>query len=313
MSSRFPFPGIPAGWYVVAVSDELRPGALLARRYFDRELVIYRTGSGSVRVADAFCPHLGAHLGKVGHVEGDQLRCGFHGFRYDEAGVCVATAYDGPPPAEARLPHARVEEQNGLVLAWYDPLGRDPGWRVPVLDERGWNRIRWSRYGIDTTPQETTENSVDLGHFTQLHGFVEGWITRPIQTDGAHLSIAYCAVKPVGPARLEVHYDVKVSGLGYSQVDVRIPALRLDIRVFVLPVPIGPERVDLVLGASTTTNLGPASRLVRRIAHSVLCGEVERDLDVWNHKIYVHPPALAKGDGPIGLYRRWAGQFYAAD
>ena len=31
---------------------------------------------------------------------------------------------------------------------------------------------------------------------------------------------------------------------------------------------------------------------------------------IWTHKRYVHPPALSKGDGPVGLYRRWARQFY---
>ena len=32
-------------------------------RYFDQELVIFRTESGAVKVLDAYCPHMGAHLG----------------------------------------------------------------------------------------------------------------------------------------------------------------------------------------------------------------------------------------------------------
>lgn len=31
---------------------------------------------------------------------------------------------------------------------------------------------------------------------------------------------------------------------------------------------------------------------------------------VWENKQYRERPALAVGDGPIGLYRRWARQFY---
>lgn len=38
--------------------------------------------------------------------------------------------------------------------------------------------------------------------------------------------------------------------------------------------------------------------------------EVGNDLVIWRHKRYCPQPALAKGDGPIGAYRRWARQFY---
>ena len=69
MGDRFPF-GLPAGWFVIATSDELAPGTLITRRYFEREIVIYRTASGTASVIDAHCPHMGAHLGKVGKVEG---------------------------------------------------------------------------------------------------------------------------------------------------------------------------------------------------------------------------------------------------
>ena len=99
--TRFPF-GIPSGWYVVATSQEVTPGQVVRRRYFDRELAVYRTQSGELSVIDAHCPHMGAHLGKLGTVEGEVLRCGFHGFRYGLDGRCLATEYGSPPPEEAR-------------------------------------------------------------------------------------------------------------------------------------------------------------------------------------------------------------------
>jgi hypothetical protein len=34
--------------------------------------------------------------------------------------------------------------------------------------------------------------------------------------------------------------------------------------------------------------------------------------EVWRHKRFASRPALAAGDGPIGLYRQWTRQFYAA-
>jgi len=92
---------------------------------------------------------------------------------------------------------------------------------------------------------------------------------------------------------------------------VRIDALRFDIRVWVLPVPRDEENVDLVIGASTKKGLGPISSFARFIAHRIVCQEVEEDVDVWAYKAFVDQPALAKGDGPVVEYRRYAKQFYA--
>jgi hypothetical protein len=38
--------------------------------------------------------------------------------------------------------------------------------------------------------------------------------------------------------------------------------------------------------------------------------DVKQDFHIWENKSYIAPPALAKGDGPVGKYRQWAKQFY---
>ena len=35
-----------------------------------------------------------------------------------------------------------------------------------------------------------------------------------------------------------------------------------------------------------------------------------QDFEIWEHKQYADSPALAKEDGPIGVYRRYCEQFY---
>ena len=64
-------------------------------------------------------------------------------------------------------------------------------------------------------------------------------------------------------------------------------------------------------GMSTSKKLGPLAGPARFLVHRIVCGEVEQDLDVWTYKEFLPQPALAKGDGPIAEYRRWARQFYA--
>ena len=71
--SRFPF-GIPNSWYVLAYSEEVPRGEVVALDYLGRRMVAFRGESGEVSVLDAHCPHLGAHLAFGGRVEGDTLR-----------------------------------------------------------------------------------------------------------------------------------------------------------------------------------------------------------------------------------------------
>ena len=316
VGKRFPFPRLPNGWYAVALADEVKPGELISRHYFSKEIVIYRTQSGVVRVIDAFCPHMGAHLGKLGEVKGERLRCGFHGFTYDGSGRCVATSYDGNLPQKAQLRLWDVREQNGLVLVWFDPDERAATWEIPALADSEWIGLRWRRFRIATHPQETTENSVDFGHFTQIHSFVEASVTREVDTDGPLLTMSYRAHRPLGVPglpkyRMPFDYDIKVWGLGYSQVDVRVDTIRFGVRIWVLPVPLDEDNIDLVLGVSTPRRLGPFARIGRFITYRILCEEVEQDRKFWAYKTYVETPPLAKGDGPVIAYRRYAQQFYA--
>ena len=79
MKKRFPFSSNPVGWYAVALGEQLTVGGVLPLSYFGQDLVAFRGDDGVARVLDAYCPHLGAHLGHGGVVEGASIRCPFHG------------------------------------------------------------------------------------------------------------------------------------------------------------------------------------------------------------------------------------------
>ena len=64
---EFPFP-MPNGWFCISRSDEIKPGEVKSLKFCDNQVVAFRTESGEATVLDAFCPHLGAHLGDhLGH------------------------------------------------------------------------------------------------------------------------------------------------------------------------------------------------------------------------------------------------------
>lgn len=152
----------PQSWYAVAFSDELAPGALLTRRLAGGDIIVFRTQGGVVGVSDPFCPHLGAHLGVGGTVEGETLHCPFHGFRFATTGACVATGYGTRPPPRARLRMWRCREVNEIIFVWYDPAGGMPHWEPPPLDTRGWTPLIHTTFDLRDHVQETVENSVDI-------------------------------------------------------------------------------------------------------------------------------------------------------
>src|SRR5208337_1884068 len=111
--SRFPFPRYPNGWFQVAYGDEIAKGSVQRLQYFGQELVAFRGDDGALRVLDAYCPHLGAHLAIGGKVIGNTLRCPFHGWRFDGEGQCVEVPYAKKIPPKGQTRAWPVVERNG--------------------------------------------------------------------------------------------------------------------------------------------------------------------------------------------------------
>src|SRR5678815_5883705 len=88
---------------MVGYSDELPIGTTKALRYFGQALAAYRGEDGKIRILDAHCPHMGAHLGVNGVVIGDRIACPFHGWRFCETGECVEIPYAKKIPPKARV------------------------------------------------------------------------------------------------------------------------------------------------------------------------------------------------------------------
>ena len=117
---------VPNGWFAVAVASEIPPGRVEIVRYFDTELVVFRTESGEVAVFDAYCPHLGAHLGHGGKVDGERLRCPFHGWGFGTSGACEDIPYAKriPPNADAARTRAKRIAKPRIPMP---PSGRRAG------------------------------------------------------------------------------------------------------------------------------------------------------------------------------------------
>jgi phenylpropionate dioxygenase-like ring-hydroxylating dioxygenase large terminal subunit len=316
MLERFPPGGYPIGWYPVSASRRLAPGQIEPVRYFGRDLALYRTQGGAARLVDRVCPHLGASM-SLGRVDGENIVCGMHGFEFGEDGRCVKLAYGTRPPPTARLTSYPIQEVNGYVYTFYSPDGAEPGWKIEPLDWDGWTPLRHERLEFRGHPQETTENSVDIGHFKAVHYYNASVEQAPL-ADGEKLTSAYRVVRPWFGRRFpnvtfEVGFNVLVHGLGYSLIHATVDHTPISIRFYANAIPIDGERMHLHIAAAIRKLPVPGlNRIIREAVFAGLRHDVTQDIPFWESKHYLEKPLLAEGDGPIAVYRRWCRQFYAA-
>jgi nitrite reductase/ring-hydroxylating ferredoxin subunit len=321
--------GFPSGWYAVARSSEIARGGVAPKRLCGRALALFRTESGALHATDAYCPHAGAHLGHVGSVAGEELRCGFHGFRFRSDGTCAATGYrsDARPP-RVRLTTWPVRELHGLVFLWADTLRRAPLFQLPDDGDEGWSDPGYRRIDVRGHPEDVVEQGVDIGHFAFVHGFDDMRCVMPITYEGYSARARYTGRRRLGPSprtSVEVRFDTTINtrGLGYTRLDGVLGPLRL--RHIVCATPVDMDRLEIFVGSSVSApsegrpawlRLAPLRWLATNVLARVLLGiyhrDVLADVPVMAHKAYARRPVLVPGDGPILAYRRWARRFYPA-
>jgi hypothetical protein len=150
-----------------------------------------------------------------------------------------------------------------------------------------------------------------------------------LQTDGPYLTARYAMTRlgfgPSRNSRTRSSFRVHVHGLGFSHVECHVEDREIRLRYWVLCTPTQNDKCELRGAASVKLLERPAkvspalgllprslaTRLVQQTAFYEFCHDLQQDFDIWENKSYVDPPALAKGDGPVGLYRKWCRQFYA--
>jgi phenylpropionate dioxygenase-like ring-hydroxylating dioxygenase large terminal subunit len=315
--SRFSF-GIPLGWFPVAWSFELDAGELLARRYFDRDLVLFRGESGEAHVLDAYCPHLGAHLGVGGQVVEDSIRCPFHGWRFSGAGACLEIPYAKRIPQAAKAVAYPTRETGGLLWGWYHPEDVAPFFEPPEIPEyraEGWTE-EWTHYEwtIATHPQEVAENSVDWPHFAEVH-LMEPPPSRSVRFEGHEIlweATTSKSVTTLDGVTDEIRVVGRNPGLGASYV--RYTGM-LDTVIVMGMTPIDADTMHMRFGV-IGNKAGRSDEEMAAFHQSYaddMAVAVQQDFPIWENKVYRETPRLCDGDGPVGDFRRWASQFYVGE
>ncbi|MBV9090197.1 MAG: Rieske 2Fe-2S domain-containing protein [Mycobacteriaceae bacterium] len=314
----------PMGWFQVAWSAEIGAGEVHRMTYFDREMVAWRARSGRLTVMDAYCEHLGAHLGYGGHVEGEIIQCPFHGWQWNHDGRNVCIPYQDRPNRGRRIRTYPVVERNESVYIWHDVEGREPSFEVPDVfasfaDGSSaadyYPHARLYRPGLELHPQYVLENGVDFAHFKFVHQtpIVPVFTRHDFSAPVSYVNFTITFEGDEGQVIDDVRSGVEAinGGLGiavtksWGMVDNRTISA-------ITPVDENTSDVRFMVYIGRTTDNDPARDEAKsqEFAKSII-DQFLADVHIWQHQRYADPPALATAENAgFTAIRSWAKQFY---
>jgi 3-ketosteroid 9alpha-monooxygenase subunit A len=314
----------PTGWFQVAWSDEVAVGEVRTMKYFDREMVAWRAESGRVTVMDAYCEHLGAHLGYGGTVRGEILQCPFHGWQWSQQGRNVCIPYEDRPNRGRRIKTYPVTECNESIYIWHDIDGRAPFFEAPdVFASFGDGssaaayhpQQRLFRQGLELHPQYVLENGVDFAHFKYVH-----------QTPIVPVFTRHDFAEPVSYVDFTITFEGD-DGQRIEDVDSGVEAINgglgiavtkswgmIDNRTISAITPVDEYTSDVrfmvYIGRTPGREEQRAAAKARTFGDEVI-RQFSQDVHIWAHQRYSDPPALANSElAGFTAIRKWAMNFY---
>lgn len=316
----------PTGWFQVAWSDEIGIGDVHTMKYFGQEMIAWRAESGALTVMNAYCEHLGAHLGFGGTVHGEVLQCPFHGWQWNQQGRNVCIPYEDRPNRGRRIKTYPVVERNESVYIWHDIENRDPFFEAPDIfasfgDDSTiadyYPQQRLFEQGHEMHPQYVLENGVDFAHFKYVHG------------------------TPINPIFTRHDFDEPVSYVDFTITFEGDDAQKIE------DVGSGVEAINGGLGIAVTKSWGmidnrtisaitPVDDSTSDVRFMVYIGrpkgevrnpdrawvkaeefglevirQFRQDIHIWAHQRYSDPPALSSSElKGFSAIREWAKKFY---
>ena len=349
-SKKTRLPPFPNSWFHLAPFSEFKKDEILSFKFLGHDIIAFKTGDDGITVMDAYCPHLGAHLGRDAKGRNNRLKngcveCPYHHLTFDAQGTCVKGAGHAPVP-KAKVFTWETEVVEGLVFVYHHKDKLPSTWKVSEFfrPEGTWSRPYMSYQGVHPIhPQDAAENSVDTLHFRTLHQFDQVDQVTEAVADRQHfyqtLHIGKMGILPKFMRNVPIYSVVKEAavGIGFPMAHNRFHPIGLQVNHLVFLTPIDEtstnfwfyfqvsfsevkvprflrkqkERLDRHLNKHVKRAVDKA---VYRAAYTVLSPMFvfinSQDLDIWSTKSYCEKPIVLGDDGNIHLFRKWCKQFY---
>lgn len=158
-------------WYVGGFAAELTDKPL-ARTLLGRPVVLFRAAGDAVAVLEDRCCHRSVPL-SCGMLEGNAIRCGYHGLLYDAVGACIEIPGQVKIPGKARVTAYPALIRDEIIWVWFgdaqhsQPDGEPPA--VPAHTDARY-RHRTGTVHYQAPYQLIHDNLLDLSHVGYVHG-----------------------------------------------------------------------------------------------------------------------------------------------
>lgn len=163
-------------WYMAAFSKEISREPM-ERTLLNKPVVMYRKEDGTPVAMYGLCPHRYFPLAK-GRLEGDAIKCGYHGFTFADNGDCIDIPSQGTA-AQFCQPVYPLEERGPVCWIWLGDLDKCDKNLIPPYDEIGLDQPDWhysseNYFHLEGRSQLLVDNLMDLTHLPYVHHHIPG-------------------------------------------------------------------------------------------------------------------------------------------
>lgn len=278
-------------WYAATDAAALDDGPVRVRM-LGLDFVLFRDARGTIACLSDVCCHRGSSLSR-GTLNGDGVRCPYHGWTYDRRGRCrqIPSLKNGARiPKRARVPSYPTVEKYGLVWAFLGDLSGkerpDLPNIFPEFDEHGSWHISLVKKDWPVNWERMCENFLDTSHIFAVHQFAS-FLSPDIETnvldDGKwsgkveHLFKSAQNSDPDNGAYVTMEYSLVGAVTRNRQ---QMPGIGDQIIWYAsTPTDIGTTRVHAYFAHDTSTSHEQHNSLVEQIVEQVI-GEDERALNI---------------------------------
>jgi vanillate O-demethylase monooxygenase subunit len=157
-------------WYVAGWSHHFNAGELVARTIVGERIVLYRTSSGAVTALEDRCCHRMAPLSR-GRLEGDDLRCMYHGIKFSADGRCLEIPAQDQIPPGLKVRTYPVVEKDRWIWVWMGEAARADISLIPTAlnHDHPDYAMRTGEMGYEANYQLVHDNLLDLTHLGFVH------------------------------------------------------------------------------------------------------------------------------------------------
>jgi len=167
-------PGTLAGpylrmfWQPVYRVKDLASGRAIPIKIMSEDFTLYRGENGTPHLTAFRCAHRGTQL-STGWVEGDSIRCRYHGWKYDGTGQCVEQpGEEEGSTSKVKIRSYPVKEYLGLIFAYLGEGEAPPLRRYPELERPGVFETNTPEYW-PCNYYNRLDNACDAAHVAFTH------------------------------------------------------------------------------------------------------------------------------------------------